>query len=462
VIKRKSDKNKLMQEDYDAELAARFTAVAENENATIKELWLLPEEYFFNWRRRFDYPKLIASFNATKPNFVRWKNEYGLTDDEIISYEISAFLRHADIKRSQKKLYYMEQTFDGKVRRIVAHGDLSKSKKLMVKDHGESYKLLKTFVSYADWCNKENLTFDLFNITSRQAPNHPLEKVWLDTGYELLKLGGIKPPVNGFNVLLRGKHFEYSNLCGLDLTGEMYFGMEGNLEFSYCAIDSMKCNNLILFNAIFFFNCSIKNLKCNNSELTNWHLWLCQLDGDFINSKLRYFEILGGSFTPYVKDCQFIEVQADQSEYINSSYDYTYSLLKKIYNDQGDDSLAATYYIKEREVARQNSRWFTYVFKSISYYYWGYGKRPQNVVYFATLIITLCAFLYYIFPNNIISTSCSHSLLDMFYFSTVTFTTLGYGDITPVGWIRIISLLEAFSGALTIGFLVAGFSRSKY
>jgi len=50
----------------------------------------------------------------------------------------------------------------------------------------------------------------------------------------------------------------------------------------------------------------------------------------------------------------------------------------------------------------------------------------------------------------------------MLYFSTVTFTTLGYGDMSPMGWLRAVALIEAFFGALTIGFLVAGFSRSKY
>jgi voltage-gated potassium channel Kch len=52
--------------------------------------------------------------------------------------------------------------------------------------------------------------------------------------------------------------------------------------------------------------------------------------------------------------------------------------------------------------------------------------------------------------------------MDCIYYSTITFTTLGYGDILPTGGLRIIALLEAFFGALSIGFLVAGFSNSKY
>ena len=34
------------------------------------------------------------------------------------------------------------------------------------------------------------------------------------------------------------------------------------------------------------------------------------------------------------------------------------------------------------------------------------------------------------------------------YFSVVTFTTLGYGDIGPVGWARPFAALEAFGGVV--------------
>ena len=45
------------------------------------------------------------------------------------------------------------------------------------------------------------------------------------------------------------------------------------------------------------------------------------------------------------------------------------------------------------------------------------------------------------------------------YYSVVTFTTLGYGDITPFGFTRIIAALEAFIGSFTIALFVVVFVK---
>ena len=47
------------------------------------------------------------------------------------------------------------------------------------------------------------------------------------------------------------------------------------------------------------------------------------------------------------------------------------------------------------------------------------------------------------------------TMADAFYFSAVTFTTLGYGDITLTGNWRVVSGVEAMSGILLIGWSTA-------
>ncbi|GGM29710.1 hypothetical protein GCM10011351_14810 [Paraliobacillus quinghaiensis] len=42
--------------------------------------------------------------------------------------------------------------------------------------------------------------------------------------------------------------------------------------------------------------------------------------------------------------------------------------------------------------------------------------------------------------------STLESLAHSFYFSGVTLMTVGYGDITPIGWARLIALVEALIG----------------
>jgi voltage-gated potassium channel Kch len=45
--------------------------------------------------------------------------------------------------------------------------------------------------------------------------------------------------------------------------------------------------------------------------------------------------------------------------------------------------------------------------------------------------------------------------IDYIYFSVVTFTTLGYGDITPDGNGRVFAILEAISGFLFVPLLIS-------
>ncbi len=65
------------------------------------------------------------------------------------------------------------------------------------------------------------------------------------------------------------------------------------------------------------------------------------------------------------------------------------------------------------------------------------------------IIVWACAFLY-VLPENILSTA-----EEAVYFSFVTFTSLGYGDITFDGVWRILSGIEALNGVLLLGWSTA-------
>ncbi len=45
------------------------------------------------------------------------------------------------------------------------------------------------------------------------------------------------------------------------------------------------------------------------------------------------------------------------------------------------------------------------------------------------------------------------------YFSIVTFTTVGYGDLTPVGITRLFAAIEAFVGSFTLALFVVVFVK---
>ena len=95
----------------------------------------------------------------------------------------------------------------------------------------------------------------------------------------------------------------------------------------------------------------------------------------------------------------------------------------------------------------------------------GYGERPLNILLWWTGIISGCAFIYYFFNGiyNGIScniTSYSPNFLEALYFSIVTFTTLGFGDLAPKsGFFQLFASFEALLGAIFMALFIFVFVR---
>lgn len=98
--------------------------------------------------------------------------------------------------------------------------------------------------------------------------------------------------------------------------------------------------------------------------------------------------------------------------------------------------------------------WF---FGTLNRVVWGYGEMPFRTFGIACGVIVLSAFCYYV--SGTVLTGGFVQKIDLFeslYLSIVTYTTVGYGDYLPMGWIRGVAALEALSGILfTPLFLIA-------
>ena len=51
------------------------------------------------------------------------------------------------------------------------------------------------------------------------------------------------------------------------------------------------------------------------------------------------------------------------------------------------------------------------------------------------------------------------NIFEKIYFSVVTFSTLGYGDISPLGWVKAVASIQALSGPITVGFFIYGYGK---
>ena len=91
---------------------------------------------------------------------------------------------------------------------------------------------------------------------------------------------------------------------------------------------------------------------------------------------------------------------------------------------------------------------------------WGYGERPARVFGISLITIFIFSFCYCYLPHS--SSETHLNFVNSLYYSMVTFSTLGYGDITQSdGLLRILSGLEAILGMSFWGILIAGFTNNS-
>lgn len=146
-----------------------------------------------------------------------------------------------------------------------------------------------------------------------------------------------------------------------------------------------------------------------------------------------------------------------------------YRLLKQYFTAKGryDDVSWASF--KERQMERkylfQNKK-LSYLPSLLMALLCGYGEKPYRVIASSAVIIFLYSFLY--FALSILRVpqdypSIKFALWDYIYFSIVTFTTLGFGDLTPkmVPLFQMLVGSEAFIGAFMMGLFVFTLAR-KY
>ncbi len=463
----------------DLELA---NEILNHSELTVEDLWLLPQYPFDEWRRKYDYPHLLKNFKANQSDFTKWMDEQQLTDEELLSGYISDFISSKPFTEKKKwfkknslvenqpysdikKKHLVKTTYKGKALFQVWH---FYSGKISEEGNGELiiHEYIKSFVSYYDWVLLNGGKFNFINTFHRYNPNKPDEQVYLNHNFKLLKMGGIQPPRNGIGILLRGKKLEFVNASGLELHGTIYFGEMGNLSFSHCSVDNLKCNELQMPN-LDFENCSISNIQVKNSNIQQWDFITSETSGNIIDTKLSSLRIFGGLFNPTFTNSEIDDIDIHHKGVIHDeNFEKTYRSLSKSARESGNKPLAQSLKIAEFDFIRSKKKRFTKALMYLDKAYWGYGQKPKRLIGITIVTVLIFGLFYSFFPENfgnniLMGKSYYKVLFNTEYFSVVTFTTLGYGDISTTGFLKLFSGLEALFGAITLGFLVSGLTRNE-
>jgi hypothetical protein len=474
-----------------------FKQIIDRPILTSEEIWHLYPDNFYKWRAKHDLPRILKYFSEKLNGFEDWKKESKLSNENLIGFGISNCINPNP--SNDKRKFIVESTYEGHKRRFVSYQNINNRFYKMGPNPVEHISI-SSFIGYIDWCNSKKVRlmddWPDNRILSHYSSSHPngypqLNKVSILKDLELLKIGGIEVKKDGYG-MIKPKYFEFVNADYLSLSGRI--STQGlQLVFENSFIDHFTCENLDLSLVEFRYS-SLRDFYSNDSNIQQWTFFTTGVSGKAYNSDFKMISIEGGAFDLDLSDCTFFEVEARAISKKDTSMENTYRSFKKIYASQGDDQKAIEYFLLEKEVIREKVRknifqyqpWgrFTETSKekfinrfrhivshAVSYiqlwinnFYWGYGRKPFRVVANSLGIIILFSILYYLLQVDIKlpEDQKGMSFFDSLYFSAVTFTTLGYGDFVPTGFLRMATAIEAFMGGLSFGFLVAGFSNFKY
>ena len=454
-----------LSEEFEADDLALFERIKDDPNPKAEDLWHLSEERFIKWRRRHDLPKLLAYFDDKLPKFKEWKAAHALTNELILETgRVTDFLERKPLVTGDTTKFFYRQTGAGVDFKIVAQKEIEPGLA------GYTYELIGKFVAYFDWMVETKEELPDFNISRGFSPygtyNASLQVGKPDGtgGFTLLRMGFVPLPVTGLLMLYKGKFIEFANLSNLAMNGAINPGGFGSLSCAYCACNDWTGDRLD-FPFVRLQHCVVDQLRLTNSNLENWVFYDCVVTGSVIGTNLSRIRIFGGHFDPDLRDCILRTVHILDDQAVADDNLEGYKMLKILYAEQGDDEQAKAYYVKEMEWRRKHAEGYKRAQLWVSRTYWQYGSEPSWVIGWAAALVIGCAFIYWLNGSSISDNLPVKELFTFgkaLYFSTTTFTTVGYGDFSPLGGLRVITSIEAFLGIFSMGFLVAGYASKKY
>lgn len=364
-----------------------------------------------------------------------------------------------------------------------------------------------------DKVNNQRADNFLFGLWRGQAPQ---SQAFLYRDYPLLKMGNYTLPPG---ISLAGRNLDFLDLDDLIFGKDVYCQTQ-----SYISYSSIK--RLILDganqHAYTFYNCCFEDTQILNKSSIQGFLFVeCEINSFYVTSSTIWdVSFKRCRVLPFITDCDL--KSAILFKPADKQMDYgeqTYRLLRIAYQARGMQKEASEYFYQE-QVSHRKNLYFPYVKKEVytvltsrpglwkaenttsatmkhyknlvkwylgilaskkklSLYFslksrwgvswldsvlWGYGEKPNRIFLCSSLVVLAYSLLFYIFSEGLIYSNNPIDYIDCLYFSAVTFTTLGYGDILPTSpAAKLLCGSEAIVGAFMIGLVVAGFSnRSRY
>lgn len=289
------------------------------------------------------------------------------------------------------------------------------------------------------------------------------------------------------NCILYGVSFENCKFSNVKFSNCDFHEKDGivgvfkkNCIFEKCIFDNTDLKKVIFLNNNFerikFIFTDLRNCIFNYCKFGNIVFCDCNLKSTkMINLILNYLEFEDTYITKVDENTFFDKVKnTDNSKKNYDKLSKFYKNVSSLYESNRLLAISGEYYYlhkcNERKCLRGIQRIKSKVFWAIC----GYGERPTYALITSFEIVIIFA-LIYIFSGLSINGRIINYGLDIFsylykraiyvdlikcmYFSLVTFTSVGYGDIFPIGYSVIFSCFEMILGVTMVGIWTATLAR---
>lgn len=235
--------------------------------------------------------------------------------------------------------------------------------------------------------------------------------------------------------------------------------------------NSIFKNNVSFNNCIFYGDCIFKNVEFSK-ELTGKKIFIhSTIKGQKLSfENIKNMPRLDGIIFSNCCKVLLKDIKYEKDDYENAKINYR--IAKNQSSATGDYEKLGHYYYMERYYGgrcikrssfRSNIQYINAKFMDfLSRIIIGYGEKPLNIFIISFFIVSIFAILYMIigikYNNEIIKiSSCSSfseaikNYVDLWYFSMITFSTLGYGDMIVTNMAgKVLVSIEVFLG-VTMG-----------
>jgi len=263
-------------------------------------------------------------------------------------------------------------------------------------------------------------------------------------------------------VSLSGVYLKYANMKNIKLVNADLSGADlTRADFSGASMYGANLEGANLFKTN-FEGANLKSANLSNCDL---------LGADFSNAKLNNVE--------WGKDYKIINEHKAEAAIVEGNYEKAkekykeaediYRTLKISLQIQTLGDEVGKFFEREMIVRRKQMSRFAplRIISKLAHMTTGYGEKMSNIIYTVLGVIMICAFLYGVegvaYQDRILGYWVAdlhdygiwETIGNLFYFSVVVFSTVGFGDIVPIGPLgKSIMIFEGIIGGLIMAVLI--------